>query len=410
MIRSTRPAALLLTGLLLLAGCAADEGKSDTPESPAAATTATQDLSRSVRVIRPEPGRLTASRRATVSIEAAQESMIAAGASGRLNAVLIPEGSSVAKGDTVLQLDDLQLQLQVDNARVAVESARVNLEKASSAAGEGAGQARAALRTAELNLDMQQRLYREATEIFEAGGLARSDLDGIRTQLAQAEASVQQARDAVSRAERSGGEDLQLLQLQLDASETQLRQAEEQLREAQVKAPFDGVIVSIMVNPGEFVGAGQPAFMLSSSGPKLARFSVPTEDVAALTELGELRVSYAGRDYAATLRPTGGIPAQGRLVNLTAELDDSSAEIPGGAAATLAYEVLLAEGDLLPGGAIRGGNQVFVVQDGRAENITVTVIAESGGQAAVSGLSPELEVIYPLPADLAPGTAVRVIN
>lgn len=400
----------LLLLLVTLTACGATDDDRPAPADDGAATGSVRDLSRSVRTVTAEQGQLTATRRATVSIEAAREATIASGASGRVTEVLIDEGNDAREGDIVLQLDDLQLQLQVDNARVSVESARVNLEKARSAAGEGEGQARAGLRTAELNLEMQQRMYREAEQIFERGGMARSELDGIRTQLAQAEGAVQEARDAVARSERSGGEDLELLRLQLDASETQLRQAEEQLRDAQVKAPFDGVIVSLLAKTGEFIGAGQPAFMLSSSGPKLARFSVPTEDVAGLTELEQLTVVHAGRDYAAELRPTGGIPAQGRMVNLTAELEEDSAGIPGGSVASLPYEIVLAEGALLPAGAVRGGDEVLVEQDGRAESLAVTVLAETGGQVAVSGLPEDARVIYPLPADLRPGTAVRIVD
>lgn len=396
--------------LLMLAACGSDDGMKPAAAEEPAAQAAGRDFSRSVRTITAERGRLTATRRATVSIEAAREATVASGASGRVNAVLAPEGSTAAEGDTVLLLDDLQLQLQVDNARVSVASARVNLEKARTAADEGAGQANAALRTAQLNLEMQQRAYREAEQIHEAGGLSRADLDGMRTQLSQAEGAVQEARDAVARAGRSGGEDLELLRLQLDAAETQLKQAEEQLREAQVKAPFDGVVVSVFVKAGEFLGAGQPAFMLSSSGPKLARFSVPTEDVGGLTAPEELTVVHAGREYAAKLRPTGGIPAQGRMVSLSADLAEDSAEIPGGAVASLPYEIVLAEGDLLPAAAVRRGNEVLVAENGRAESVSVTVLAESGGQAAVSGLPEGARVIHPLPADLTPGTAITVLD
>ncbi|HLR46199.1 MAG TPA: efflux transporter periplasmic adaptor subunit, partial [Deinococcales bacterium] len=101
---------------------------------------------------------------------------------------------------------------------------------------------------------------------------------------------------------------------------------------------------------------------------------------------------------------------QGRMVNLTAELEEDSAGIPGGSVASLPYEIVLAEGALLPAGAVRGGDEVLVEQDGRAESLAVTVLAETGGQVAVSGLPEDARVIYPLPADLRPGTAVRIVD
>jgi hypothetical protein len=40
----------------------------------------------------------------------------------------------------------------------------------------------------------------------------------------------------------------------------------------------------------------------------------------------------------------------------------------------------------------------------------VSVLAESGGQAAVQGLPEDARVIYPAPADLRSGTRISVID
>src|SRR5690606_29504520 len=117
-----------------------------------AATVVATDYSRNIRVITAQPGQLSTQRQATVTVEAAQESMVAAGTSGRVASIVALEGSQVEAGDPVVELDSEQLRYQVDSARVAVESARVNLAGAEAAAGEGTSQAQAALQTARLNL------------------------------------------------------------------------------------------------------------------------------------------------------------------------------------------------------------------------------------------------------------------
>ncbi len=403
MRRTLLAAALLLTLVACGGGEEATSGSNSISSEPV-------DFRRNVRVITATEGELRTQRQATVAVEAAQESMVAAGASGRVAQVLAVAGSAVEAGDAVVELDDEQLRFQVDGARVAVESARVNLAMAQSASGEGSGQAQAALQTAQLNLSLQERMHEEALQLYEAGGIARSELDGVAAQLSQAQAALQQARDAVARAGRAGGEDLELLRLQLAGAETQLAQAESQLAEATVRAPFAGTVVSLAVSPGEFVGAGQPVFMLSSSGPQLARFSVPTEDASLLAGLEEIVISYGGREYKARLRPSGGVPAQGRQVSMTAELEPGDVRIPNGAVARFSYEVVLASGDLLPGAAIRAGNSVLLAQDGVATQVEITVIAEAGGQAVVSGLPEDARVIYPLPADLTSGASIEVID
>lgn len=399
----------LLLGSLLLSACNPD-GAEPAPAATSSADVALAQFTRSVRTIPVTEGTLSTERRATVTVEAAQESLVAAGTGGRVQTIVAPEGSVVQAGDVVIQLDDEQLRFQADNARLAVESARVNLQMAESAAGEGGDQARAARQTAQLNLELQQRLYEEAQQLFAAGAIARAELDGLATQLSQAQAALQQADDAVARASRAGGEQLALLRLQLQAAETQLSQAESMLAEAAIRAPFDGTVVMLMVNPGEFTGAGQPVFQLSSTGPQLARFSVPAEDVPLLMRDPEIVIGYAGLEYAARLRPSSGIPAQGRQVRMTAEVYPSDNPIPNGAVASFSYELELAAGDLLPSAAIRAGNTVLIAADGRAEPVTVAVVAEAGGQAVVTGLPAGAAVIYPLPADLTPGTALEIID
>lgn len=399
----------VLLSSLLLAAC--DNGGSGAAEAEAPASSSTPTtFARSVRVISPEQGVLSTTRRVTVTVESRQESLVASGANGRVASIVKDEGSQVEAGDIVIQLDDEQLQLQLDNARVQVASARVNLSGAEAASSEGAAQAQAGLQAAELNLQLQQRTFEEGQQLYEAGAISRAELTGLEAQLAQARSAYRQAQDAVNRSGRAGNEDIELLRLQLQAAETQLAQAENQVQEAGIRAPFAGTVVSVMANPGEFLGAGQPAFRLTSSGPQLARFSVPTEDVALLSREGELQIEYAGRTYSATLRPTSGVPAQGRLVSLTAELDAASEPIPAGAVASLSYQVDLGSGDILPSTAVRGGNTVLIVRDGRTEAVSVNVTAEAGGQVIVTGLPEDAAVVHPLPADLMPDTAVEVLN
>jgi multidrug efflux pump subunit AcrA (membrane-fusion protein) len=396
--------ALLLASLLalVLTGAAAAQSA---PAAPAA-------QERQVRVITPREGTLSTTRSTTATVEPAQESLVAAGTSGRVAALLHRAGELVSAGEAVVLIDDANLQLQVQNARLAVESARVNLSKATRASGEGEAQARAALTGAELNLELAERQFTEAQALLAAGGIAPADLTGIEAQLAQARAARQQAFDAVARATRSQGEDLQLLRLQVRQAETQLQQAETALAEASVTAPFTGEVVATLVNPGEFIAAGSPAFRLASVDEQLARFSVPPEDARHLVRQGVVYLRYNGLDYAAQVWPSAGVPGQTRLVDLTATIYQSQSRIPTGTVTQLPYEVVLAEGALLPAGAVQtagGSTSVFIAAEGAARQLQVSVLGEAGGQAAVLGLPEGAQVIYPVPADLRSGTRISVI-
>lgn len=231
-------------------------------------------------------------------------------------------------------------------------------------------------------------------------------------QLEQAEASYLQAKGTAEASRLAPSEDLELLRLQLEQAQTQLRQAEAALRDAELRAPFSGEIAELLVEEGEFIGAGSPAFRVVGTEGRLARFDVPPADAPRLLEAGLIWLPYGGLDYAA--RPLRASQTQGgRLVTLVAEIYPSETPIPTGTVTQFSYELTLAEGTLLPSAALRasgGEAQVLVVEGGVVQARTVQVVGEAGAQVAVTGLAPGTEVVFPVPADLPPGTPVQVIE
>ena len=82
-----------------------------------------------------------------------------------------------------------------------------------------------------------------------------------------------------------------------------------------------------------------------------------------------------------------------------------------GASRQVRYTVSLGRGALLPPDALQtdgNGNAVFLAAENVAERQNVTVIGESGGRVAVSGLPSGARVIYPAPPSLQSGAAISV--
>ena len=402
---------LLVISAFLLSACNRPSGDATETES-AEATTQTSNL-RSVKTVSASSGPLTATRNTTVTIEPLQESRVAAGAGGRIEAILKREGERVSAGDVVLQLDDDALQLQVQNAQLALESARINLDKAERSSVDTTPQLQAQLRSAQTNFEIAQRQFEEGQALFSAGGISSTELRGLEAQFSQAEAGLSQAQDALARNQRAGTEDLALLRVQVNQAQTQLSQARDSLAEAQIVAPFDGEIADVLVEEGEFIGAGSPAFRLVSTERQLGRFSVPPSDAQALIGQNELYFRYGGLDYAATIIRTSNAPGNQRLIDITAEIYESETPIPAGSVAQLSYNVPLGTGVQIPTSALgvqQGSNYVFVIEDGVTRRQTVSIVAEVSGQAVVEGISEGAEVVAPLPADLREATEVRIVG
>ena len=398
---------------LLLVLAAAVALKAGSPAPPALSQAAAAERGRPVRIVTAEQGTLTARRTATVTIEPAMESNVSSGASGRVAEIVHREGARVDHGDTVVILDDAEARRQVRNAELAFESARINLESAERQARENRAQLEAQLRAAERNLELAEQQFAEGEALFAAGGISRSDLLALDAQFAQAQVSYEQAKSGLERAYRADREDLALLRVQLRQAEETLDQAREALAETRVKAPFDGEVARVLVGVGEFVAAGSPTFQLVTTDSKVARFRVPPEDADALMELGLIWLRYRELDYAAQLIRRSPSPGEQRLVELTAELYPAETTIPAGTTISYTYQIPVAEGTLVPAAAVAaevGQSLVYTVEDGVARRRQVTVLGEAGGSAALQGIEPNAQVIYPRPLDLRDGTPVEVLS
>lgn len=402
--------------VVLLAACGAPTPQTSGDDASAADATAAAaappaDEGRLVRTITPDPGVLAAERSASARVRALQDATVASGASARVVEILARPGDRIEAGEIVIRLDDDQAAIQADTARLAVRQAEIDLERARRSSDEGAVQARASLLAAQSTVDDLRDRIGEVSELVEAGGAARRDLDVLQTQLEQAQANLVQAQDAVARAERSEGEDLALLELGLQRARLQAAQAQDALDETLIRAPFTGELAELYVENGEFAGAGQPAFRLLSADEREAVFDVPPEDAARLLEQGEVTLRYAGREFVAALVGSSRQARQPRLVQLTARLAGEDARaVPNGALAEVRYRIELAEGLRVPGGAIAseaGDTWLYLIEDGVAMRTPVDVVAEAGATAVVVGVAADAVVIHPRPLDVRVGTQVR---
>jgi len=412
--------ALALAGLLL---GACGRGGDDAADAPPAATAATSDATRAVRVVVVDRGPLTATRSASVSLRPAQESRVAAGASGRVEAILAREGAAVAQGDALVRLDATQARAAVDGAELALAQARIQLERARRSSSDAVAQAASGAATAERNLALIERQLAEAESLLVLGGVAASDVDALRAQRSQAQGALLQAREAVGRSGRADDEDLALLDLQVRQAEIQLRQARDAVDESVVRAPFAGDVAELFTEVGEFVGAGTPVARLLGSGPKVASFTVPPEDAPLLERTGVVTVTYAGLDLPATITRLERQAQQARLVTVLAQIDADAPRTPPGALGSVRYEITLGEGLRVPSGALfadAGRTYLFqVAPDGAggavARRTEVRVVAESGNVAVVLGV-PEVallegaQVVNPRPLDVRAGTPIRVVG
>lgn len=383
---------------------AAAPGRNDLDAAPAKSTTL------DVKVVAARQGTLTVQRSASAIIQAQRDSQVAAQSSGNVQAVLATEGEQVGQGAVVVQLDDTQPRQALENARLQLQQAQITLDQTRSTTTQATGALQASVTSAQASLSQAQQGARSAESLYGLGGISLADLQAARATLAQAQSALAQARNALAQNGQSAQSSVPLQLSQLQSAQAGVRQAEENLARTAVRAPFAGTVASIDVEVGEFAAQGSPVFRLVDPGSIRVQFSVPSSDAGALREGTALNLGYGGRNYVATVVGSPGIAGENRLVPITARVQGGGA-LPVGGAAQARYRNALGSGMLIPSAAVQvdgGENSVYVAAGSLAERTPVTVVAESGGQVAVRGLTAGQQVITPVPASLQDGARIRI--
>ncbi len=413
-----RSAMLVMSGVILVLALTACGGaqSQNANEKPATKTDApVLDTTTPVNAVTASIGVLGTTRAVGATLSAATDSNVAAEASGRAVQVLHREGELVKAHEVIVQLDDSSAREQVKNAQLAVQTARINLSTAQRQKPETLAQAKRTLEAAQSSLEAAMRTFKANKRVFEEGGLSRVEFSNTRASLSRAQADERGARDAVSRAERAGSENLALLNISLEQAQASLEQSERQLRLTSIKAPFAGRIVEVVPNVGEFVSAGTKVFRLVDTSSLRAKFSVPSNEAAKLPVGTSLRVVSVGKKFEARVASSANAPGQNRLVALQARFVSGQAleNLGVGALVQVRYDLKLAKGVLVPSGAVGSENgQAFVwaIQSDRLKRADVTVLAESNGRIALGGIPGSLQVVYPVPSGLQPGGKVKILR
>jgi len=152
-------------------------------------------------------GYVTARRQATVSSKV----------TGRVIEVLIEEGMRVREGQLLAQLDD-------SNTRVSLELARAEV-----------GATRTSLREIRVRLDEATRELERRRRLWERDLASQSTLDAAQAEVDSRAARIEQQTQ------------------QVKVAEARVRLWQQELDDRQIRAPFDGVVVTKNAQPGEMI-------------------------------------------------------------------------------------------------------------------------------------------------------------
>jgi len=255
----------------------------------------------------------------------------------------------------------------------------------------------------------------------------RATAAATRAQLAQAESQLERTTGLAERgltpsatleAERAS---IEALRANLEALEAGVAAAEMVIRNATVTAPFDGVVSSRGVEPGQIVAAGAPLVELVDLSVMELTIYVPVSASPAIAPGQDVTLTVEGlpgRTFEGSVEGVSPVAVQGtRTVPVLVSVTNTDGLLRGGMFATGQIVTGQVHDALaVPAAAIREddeGKHVLVIADGklerRAVDVTRTWTASNMTQLN-SGLAPGESVIAGRLDDLEAGMSVTVVE
>ncbi len=208
---------------------------------------------------------------------AGAQTKLAFAIAGTVDRVAVSLGERVAGGTVLAQLDATPLalsarQAQADARAASAQEAYAQIDRVS-----------VRLRVDEAELARQRALLR-------AGVVAQRDVEAADATVAADRAAVQSAHDAVVAA-----------QAQAAAASARASSATYDLSRADLRAPFDGVVVAIYVQPGQVVDTTMPIVAIAASTTSLATLDIPATDVPRISSGDLVHVTASGWRFDARI-------------------------------------------------------------------------------------------------------------
>jgi RND family efflux transporter MFP subunit len=387
------------------------------PKSTDAATT-------KVDVMKPHPGGLPRMSVQPGSIHAFEAAEIYAKVSGRMHVLNVDIGDRVKEGQILAEIEVPELHRDVDrykaavdkaNAQVGQMKARIKSSEAEHHAAEtGIDRAEANINRDEAYYEFRNKQYRRFQELVKAKSIderlvdekedqrlaAQAALDASNASLAEAKALVVSAAARIEQARA----DLVDAEAEVDVAKANLSKAEVLAGYTKIPAPYDGVITTRGFHRGDFIRTaeqGGTVPLLTVERTDIVRLVVfmPDDDVP-FTDAGDDTVtvidSLPGHQFSGNVsRIAFSEDKRTKTMRTEVDLKNDKGLLRSGmyGKTTLTLQAGNPQSFTVPSSAIVGGTRkgkghVFVVREGIARKIPVTIAADNGVVTEISeGLS-----------------------
>ncbi len=236
-------------------------------------------------------------------VVAQRRAAVASKGSGRLVELHVREGSLLKKGDLIAKLDASDVQAAIGTALAGVRQAEAGQRQAQAQA----AQAQVEFANAEAEMQRSKSLQAQGFVSTQALEANQRRLDSARAAQAAAQASIAQAQASLAQAQAL----LNVQQVNRDYTE--------------IRAPFDGVVLSKNANVGDMITPFSSA--TGSQGAVVTMADLSTLEVEADVSEGSLGKATKGQPVEITLDALPEARFTGQVVGIVPTVDRAKATV-----------------------------------------------------------------------------------
>ena len=303
------------------------------------------------------------------SLLAYEEATVGSKLAGRVDTVAVDLGSTVQRGDTLVNLvrSELDLHVQLAEAQLRQACATIGITPAEDetrfpvANAPGVMMERALVNEAVGNVD-------RARPLVSTRAVSQGEYDALVAQLNAAQARYNAAINTV-------GEQISLIGVR----RKELALAQQMVVDSRIVAPFDGIVGERRVSPGEYLQAGQAVVTLVRTDRLRFTAGVPESRAAAIRVGQRVEIERAAKDSAPLVteisRVSPTVMQSSRSIVIEADVPNPALDLQAG---LFAEAELVVDPDahaiVVPASAVSrfaGVQKVWVVVDGVAKQQTV---------------------------------------
>lgn len=353
---------------------------------------------------------------------------------GRLARLPVREGAAVRKGDLIAEIERLPFEITLKQQAAELDIARKSselIEAKYSDALKGVEiklktiqKAKADLYDKKVSFQNMELILRNKTELFKAGGISQTELEGVKTQyatlqakyeLAVADYEIQQVgyreQDIAAEGWKIPSSEREKLELyrrintkieraELEAARSRVRQAEGGLlstqlllKETYIKSPITGLVAVRNMEAGEMVREDSVIATVIDISRVYISMNLNEKDVQRVKNGQKVTFTadalgdrgFSGK--VVTITPL--LDTKSRTLEVRAEIENPGKELlPGMFARAVIDTGLKARGIVIPGGAVirreDGREEVYVVKNGMAIRQGVTTRRGDGDDLLVT--------------------------